>query len=86
MHEYIALDIACQLLEQKRELFFDKVDSDIAIAIIARTPLASLVDLSEVVYCKDCKYWNHGDCFRLELSLPYDYCSYAKRKDGAGDE
>ena len=34
----------------------------------------------EVVRCKDCKYWNNGDCYRLELSLPTDFCSYGERK------
>lgn len=35
----------------------------------------------EVVRCKDCRYWNNGDCYRLELSKPDDFCSYGERKD-----
>ena len=28
-----------------------------------------------VVRCKDCKHWNNGDCYRIELTRPNDYCS-----------
>ena len=38
-------------------------------------------DVVEVVRCKDCKYWNNGDCYRLELSRPDDFCSYGERKE-----
>ena len=38
-------------------------------------------DVVEVVRCKDCKHWHNGDCYRLELSLPNDFCSYGERKD-----
>lgn len=31
--------------------------------------------------CEDCKYWRNGDCFRLELSRPNDYCSYFEPKE-----
>lgn len=44
------------------------------------------VDAVPVVRCKDCKNWEHGDCYRLELSRPDDFCSYGKRKEGAGNE
>lgn len=37
-------------------------------------------DAVAVVRCKDCKHWHDGDCWRLELSLPNDYCSYGERK------
>lgn len=33
-----------------------------------------------VVRCKDCKFWDFGDCYRLELSRPDDFCSYGERK------
>lgn len=39
------------------------------------------IDAVEVVRCKDCKYWNNGDCYRLELSRPDDFCSYGERKE-----
>lgn len=39
------------------------------------------LDFVEVVRCKDCKYWNNGDCYRLELSRPDDFCSYGERKE-----
>ncbi len=38
-------------------------------------------DFVEVVRCSQCKYWNNGDCYRLELSLPDDFCSYGERSD-----
>ena len=39
------------------------------------------VDAVEVVRCRDCKFWDNGDCYRLELSRPDDYCSYGERRD-----
>lgn len=37
-------------------------------------------DVTPVVRCKDCKYWDYGDCYRIELSRPDDFCSYGERK------
>ena len=37
-------------------------------------------DVVPVVRCKDCKYWNNGDCYRIELTRPDDYCSYGEQK------
>ena len=37
-------------------------------------------DVVPVVRCKNCKHWNNGDCYRIELTRPYDYCSYGERK------
>lgn len=42
---------------------------------------APTIDAVEVVRCKDCKYWNNGDCYRLELSRPDDFCSYGEKKE-----
>lgn len=39
------------------------------------------IEVTEVVRCKDCRYWNNGDCYRLELSRPDDFCSYGERKE-----
>ena len=39
------------------------------------------IDAVPVVRCKDCKYWDHGDCYRLELSRPDDFCSYGEVKE-----
>ena len=36
-------------------------------------------DMVRVVRCKDCKYWDYGDCYRIELSRPEDFCSYGER-------
>lgn len=44
---------------------------------IAKLPAAEVVP---VVRCKDCKFWDFGDCYRLELSRPDDFCSYGERK------
>ena len=38
-------------------------------------------DVVPVVRCKNCKHWNNGDCYRIELTRPVDYCSYGERKD-----
>ena len=38
-------------------------------------------DLVKVVHCKDCKYWEFGDCYRQELTLPTDYCSYGEMEE-----
>lgn len=38
-------------------------------------------DVVKVVRCKDCKYWNGGDCFRIELTKPSDFCSYGEKKE-----
>ena len=38
-------------------------------------------DVAPVVRCKDCKHWNNGDCYRIELTRPDDYCSYGERSN-----
>ena len=38
-------------------------------------------DVVPVIRCKDCKHWNNGDCYRIELTRPDDYCSYGERRD-----
>ena len=57
--------------------FVEKIFSDGVRTIIACMPAAEVVP---VVRCKDCKFWDFGDCYRLELSRPDDFCSYGKRK------
>ena len=52
--------------------------------VIDRIKAAHTVDAVEVVRCKDCKYWAHGDCYRIELSRPNDFCSYAERREDDG--
>lgn len=39
------------------------------------------IDAAPVVRCKDCKFWENGDCYRLELSRPDDFCSYGERRE-----
>lgn len=41
-------------------------------------------DVVPVVRCKDCKFWDFGDCYRLELSRPDDFCSYGEMRDNNG--
>lgn len=43
-------------------------------------------NLVEVVRCEDCKYWDYGDCYRLELSRPDDFCSYGERRAPDAEE
>lgn len=50
-----------------------------------RPPFAGVRDFPAaevvpVVRCKDCEFWDFGDCYRLELSRPDDFCSYGERK------
>lgn len=43
-------------------------------------------DVVPVVRCKDCKHWNNGDCYRIELTRPDDYCSYGTPKERGGEK
>ena len=43
------------------------------------------IEAVPVVRCKDCKYWEYGDCYRLELSRPNDFCSYGERRKDETD-
>lgn len=38
---------------------------------------------SEVVCCKDCKWWNGNDCKARDIDVVDvdDYCSYGERKE-----
>ena len=38
------------------------------------------------IRCKDCKHWNNGDCYRIELTRPDDYCSYGTPKERGGEK
>lgn len=55
---------------------------------------APAADVSPVVHCKDCKYWQdnndgypHEECRWGHGETPDadDFCSYGERKDGADD-
>lgn len=43
-------------------------------------------DYVAVVRCRDCKNWKNGDCFRIELTRPDDFCSYGERRDDDGEK
>lgn len=45
-------------------------------ALIDNQPAA---DVAEIVRCKDCKHWHGGDCFRIELTRPNDFCSFGEK-------
>lgn len=53
--------------------------------VIGRIEAAPTADVVEVVRCSQCKHWYQGDCYRLELSRPDDYCSYGERKENEND-
>lgn len=44
-----------------------------------------VADVQEVVYCKDCKFWDNGRCEGIENGLiyehtkPTDFCSYGAK-------
>ena len=63
----------------------DGFESDFDLAFKELEELKSALDKSsdavEVVRCKDCKYWDYGDCYRLELSRPDDFCSYGELRE-----
>lgn len=42
-------------------------------------------DVVPVVRCSQCKHWNNGDCYRIELTRPDDFCSYGERKNDNGN-
>ena len=48
---------------------------------ITKMPKSIIVDVAPVVRCKDCVWWDKGDCYRIELTRPDDFCSYGERKD-----
>ena len=53
-------------------------------ALIDNQPAA---DVAEIVRCKDCKHWHGGDCFRIELTGPNDFCSFGEKiKESRSDK
>ena len=49
--------------------------------VVDKSRCVQTIDAVPVVRCKDCKHWDYGDCYRLELSHPDDFCSYGERMD-----
>ena len=62
----------------KNKLMSREIIAQQILHIIDEQPTA---DVAEIVRCKDCKHWHGGDCFRIELTKPNDYCSYGERKE-----
>ena len=75
MARYIDAELAVKQKSEGLNAVYDLTDLE---DYLAGIPTADVV---EVVRCKDCKHWNNGDCYRLELSLPSDFCSYGERSD-----
>ena len=73
MPEYIEREAA------EKELMYAMVGTGYQSRAIDAIKFVPTADVVEVVRCKDCKYWNNGDCYRLELSMPNDFCSYGQR-------
>ena len=77
MKKYIDADKMISETELMRKVA-DGITIDGIIEHLRETPAA---DVAEIVRCKDCKHWHGGDCFRIELTKPSDFCSYGERTD-----
>ncbi len=74
MKKYIDVDLLkseLQDLNESERLYYMGVFD-----IINSQPAA---DVAEIVRCKDCKHWHGGDCFRIELTRPNDFCSFGEK-------
>ena len=78
--EYIERGVLLDYLGADKE---EDLQPVVVMEFVESIPAADVV---EVVRCSQCKHWYQGDCYRLELSRPDDYCSYGERKDGADNE
>lgn len=69
--KYIDKDLLIKLLNKNAT--FNALINEIIISIPE----------TEIICCKDCKYYKNGDC-KLDMGLinpkEYDYCSYAERE------
>lgn len=78
MAEYIERDCLIDMIaERNRNTCNGKMSCIQMKRMVESIPAAEVVP---VVRCKDCEFWDFGDCYRLELSRPDDFCSYGKRK------
>ena len=78
MAEYIERDCLIDMIaERNRNTCNGKMSCLQMKRMVESIPAAEVVP---VVRCKDCKFWDLGDCYRLELSRPDDFCSYGERK------
>lgn len=76
--EYIERDCLIDMIaERNRNTCNGKMSCIQMKRMVESIPAAEVVP---VVRCKDCKFWDFGDCYRLELSRPDDFCSYGERK------
>lgn len=87
MAEYIELEALLALMDDNRPTNWTDSDAEIQAENDYRfyRDMACVIPALDIVWCKDCKHWNNGDCYRLELSMPNDFCSYGEAKmDGKG--
>ena len=76
--EYIERDCLIDMIaERNRNTCNGKMSCIQMKRMVESIPAADVVP---VVRCKECKFWDFGDCYRLELSRPDDFCSYGERK------
>ena len=60
----------------------ETLSADEIIELISKTgSKMETVESTQIVRCKDCKNWDFGGCYRIELTLPSDFCSYGERID-----
>jgi hypothetical protein len=86
MAEYINKEKMLKYLEENNtadEWIVGQYNADWIYSFIESQPIADVV---EVVTCKDCEHWDNGDCYKLELSLPNDFCSYGTPKERGRDK
>ena len=77
-NEYIERDCLIDMIaERNRNTCNGKMSCIQMKRMVESVPAA---DVDPVVRCKDCKFWDFGDCYRVELSRPDDFCSYGERK------
>lgn len=63
----------------------ETLSADEIIELISKTESKmETVESTQIVRCKDCKNWDFGDCYRIELTLPSDFCSYGERERNGG--
>ena len=73
-------DRLVELLKKADENTSAKAITDYEDALLDNAEYLIANDVVPVVRCEQCKHWNNGDCYRIELTRPYDYCSYGERK------
>lgn len=67
-----------RIMGESVDMFSHEIDSITAVNSITKEK----VEFVRVIRCKDCKYFNDGDCEELpKIVSEMDYCSFAKLKE-----